>query len=37
MRNKIVAGNWKMNLDVDEAKTLYLDLLNKPLNQGDGK
>ena len=37
MRNKIVAGNWKMNLDVDEAKTLYLDLLNKPLNQSDGK
>jgi len=37
MRNKIVAGNWKMNLDVDEARTLYLDLLNKPLNQSDGK
>ena len=37
MRNKIVAGNWKMNLDVDEAKTLYLDLLDTPLNQIDGK
>lgn len=37
MRNKIVAGNWKMNLEVDEAKALYLDLLDKPLNQSDGK
>lgn len=37
MRNKIVAGNWKMNLDADAAKLLYLDLLNKSIDQSDGK
>jgi len=37
MRNKIVAGNWKMNLDADEAESLYRDLLNKSLGQSDGK
>ena len=37
MRNKIVAGNWKMNLDADAAKRLYLDLLNKSIDQSDGK
>lgn len=28
MRKKIVAGNWKMNLNYDEAKALYNDLKN---------
>lgn len=37
MRKKIVAGNWKMNLDADAALSLYLDLLNKSLNQSDDK
>ena len=27
-RNKIVAGNWKMNLDFEEAQTLIEDLEN---------
>lgn len=37
MRNKIVAGNWKMNLDADEAESLYHDLLNKSFGPSDGK
>tara|TARA_B100001287_G_scaffold225876_1_gene195480 strand:- start:5467 stop:6219 length:753 start_codon:yes stop_codon:yes gene_type:complete len=37
MRKKIIAGNWKMNLDADEAQNLFLDLLDKPFNQSDGK
>ncbi len=37
MRNKIVAGNWKMNLDADAAESLYLDLLSKSFGQSDGK
>ena len=35
MRNKIVAGNWKMNLDADAAESLYLDLLSKSFGQSD--
>ena len=35
MRNKIVAGNWKMNLDADSAESLYLDLLSKSFGQSD--
>lgn len=37
MRNKIVAGNWKMNLDADEAESLYQDLLDKSVGQSNGK
>ena len=37
MRNKIVAGNWKMNLDADAAESLYLDLLSKSFGQSDGE
>ena len=29
MRNKIVAGNWKMNLTFDEAETLVDDILDR--------
>jgi triosephosphate isomerase len=37
MRKKIVAGNWKMNLDADAAGSLYQDLLNKSFGKSDGK
>ncbi|MBN2681868.1 MAG: triose-phosphate isomerase [Bacteroidales bacterium] len=33
MRKKIVAGNWKMNMDVEQSKTLTLDVLNKKLSK----
>ncbi len=32
MRKKIVAGNWKMNLNKDEANALFLSLNNTELN-----
>lgn len=32
MRQKIVAGNWKMNMNKDEAKALFLSLNNSDLN-----
>lgn len=42
MRKKIVAGNWKMNKTLDEAKGLLSEVVNlsrddefEPLNQGD--
>jgi len=35
MRKKIVAGNWKMNLDIHQGKTLVLDLLKKELVTND--
>ena len=34
MREKIVAGNWKMNCDVQEMKTLLNDLKKKDFNDG---
>ena len=33
MRQKIVAGNWKMNLDLDEGKELIIDILDKDLSE----
>jgi triosephosphate isomerase (TIM) len=32
MRQKIVAGNWKMNLDLNEGKELILNILDSGLN-----
>ncbi|PCJ66408.1 MAG: triose-phosphate isomerase [Bacteroidetes bacterium] len=32
MRQKIVAGNWKMNLDLDEGKELLINILDTDLN-----
>ncbi len=32
MREKIVAGNWKMNLDLNEGKELLSNLLDKHIN-----
>ncbi len=34
MREKIVAGNWKMNCDIQEMKTLLNDLKKKDFNDG---
>jgi len=34
MREKIVAGNWKMNCDIQEMKTLLNDLKEKDFNDG---
>lgn len=33
MRQKIVAGNWKMNLDIDAGKELLIDIINTDLNE----
>ncbi len=32
MRQKVVAGNWKMNLDLDEGKALLIDILDKQIS-----
>ena len=32
MREKIVAGNWKMNLDLNEGKELLINILDKNIN-----
>ena len=32
MREKIVAGNWKMNLDLNEGKELIIDIVDKGVN-----
>ena len=32
MRQKIIAGNWKMNLDLDEGKELMINILDTELN-----
>ncbi len=32
MRQKIVAGNWKMNLDLDEGKELLINILDSELS-----
>ncbi len=32
MRQKIVAGNWKMNLDLDEGKELLINILDSDIN-----
>ncbi len=36
MRKQIVAGNWKMNLDAIEAKTLVSEIINSPTSAGTG-
>ena len=33
MRQKIVAGNWKMNLDINEGKALLSEILDSNINQ----
>jgi len=33
MRKKIVAGNWKMNLDLNEGTELISNLLDKNVNK----
>ncbi|MDB4107917.1 triose-phosphate isomerase [Bacteroidia bacterium] len=33
MREKIVAGNWKMNLDLDHGKELLINILDSDLNK----
>lgn len=33
MRQKIVAGNWKMNLDLDEGKELLINIIDTELNK----
>ena len=33
MRQKIIAGNWKMNLDLDEGKELLINILDTELNE----
>jgi triosephosphate isomerase len=34
MRQKIVAGNWKMNLDIDQGKELLINILDRDINDG---
>ena len=34
MRQKIVAGNWKMNLDLDEGKGLLLNIIDGQIDEG---
>ena len=33
MRQKIVAGNWKMNLDINQGKTLLSEILDSNINK----
>ena len=33
MRQKIVAGNWKMNLDINQGKTLLYEILDSNINK----
>lgn len=33
MREKIVAGNWKMNLDLNEGKELIIDIVGRGVNE----
>ena len=33
MREKIVAGNWKMNLDLNEGKELIIDIVDRGVNE----
>ncbi len=33
MRQKIVAGNWKMNKNIDEGKALLIEIINSELNE----
>ena len=33
MRKTIVAGNWKMNLDLDHGKELLINILDSDLNK----
>ncbi len=33
MRQKVVAGNWKMNLDLDEGKELLINILDQELGE----
>ena len=33
MRKKIVAGNWKMNLDLNEGKELIIDIVDRGVNE----
>lgn len=33
MRQKIVAGNWKMNLNLEEGKALLMDIIDADLNE----
>ena len=33
MRQKIVAGNWKMNLDINQGKTLLSEILDTDINK----
>ena len=35
MREKIVAGNWKMNLDLNEGKELLINILDKNINTNE--
>jgi NAD(P)-dependent dehydrogenase (short-subunit alcohol dehydrogenase family) len=32
MRQKIIAGNWKMNLDLDQGKELLIKIIDSDLN-----
>src|SRR5690606_35144234 len=36
MRNKIVAGNWKMNLDYQEGVSLFSEILNMVRDEARG-
>ncbi len=34
MRRKLIAGNWKMNLDIERSKALLEKILSRPLSTG---
>ena len=33
MRQKIIAGNWKMNLDLDQGKELLINIIDSEINK----
>ena len=37
MRKKIVAGNWKMNMDYNEGLSLFSEVLNMVKDEATGK